>query len=199
MKLKIGTMMNFIGQQGCGKLFAIETIYELLGIFALKNVDELTKIFGKFNALAATAILKNLNEIQDATELFNLQHKMKCTITQASGVIERKGVDAEESEIRNNFTCTCNDVNDIPAEKRNRRFQYFSCNNEFAGEREYFQNLCKDIQPQKQGEYNEKFMSILFPYFRTLDIQGFDAEDFIVQAILFAIMNPILSIPLGNA
>ncbi|KAA6315498.1 MAG: hypothetical protein EZS28_055412, partial [Streblomastix strix] len=57
VKLKIGTMMNFIGQQGCGKSFAIETIYELLGIFALKNVDELTKIFGKFNALASTAIL----------------------------------------------------------------------------------------------------------------------------------------------
>ncbi|KAA6381545.1 MAG: hypothetical protein EZS28_022929 [Streblomastix strix] len=35
VKLKIGTMMNFIGQQGCGKSFAIETIYELLGIFAL--------------------------------------------------------------------------------------------------------------------------------------------------------------------
>ncbi|KAA6356915.1 MAG: hypothetical protein EZS28_047558, partial [Streblomastix strix] len=81
-----------------------------------------------------------------------------------------------------NFTCTCNDVNAIPAEKGNRRFQYFTCNNEFAGEREYFQNLCKDIQPQKQGEYNEEFMGILLHYFRTLDIQRFDAEEFIVQA-----------------
>ncbi|KAA6329847.1 MAG: hypothetical protein EZS28_053569, partial [Streblomastix strix] len=81
-----------------------------------------------------------------------------------------------------NFTCTCNDVNAIPAEKGNRRFQYFTCNNEFAGECEYFQNLCKDIQPQKQGEYNEEFMGILLHYFRTLDIQGFDAEDSIVQA-----------------
>ncbi|KAA6394795.1 MAG: hypothetical protein EZS28_009676 [Streblomastix strix] len=182
VKLKIGTMINFIGQQGCGKSFAIETIYELLDIFALKNVDELTKVFGKFNALASTAILINFNEIQDATDSFNLQHKMKSAITQASGIIERKGVDSVESEIWNNFTCTSNDVNGIPAEKGNRRFQYFTCNNEFAGEREYFQNLCKDIQPQKQGEYNEEFMGILLHYFRTLDIQGFDAEDFIVQA-----------------
>ncbi|KAA6366924.1 MAG: hypothetical protein EZS28_037549, partial [Streblomastix strix] len=88
-------------------------------------------------------------------------------ITQASGIIERKRVDAEETEIWSNFTCTCNDVNGIPAEK---------------GEREYFQNLCKDIHPQKQDEYNEEFMSVLLHYFRTLDIQGFDAEDFIVQA-----------------
>ncbi|KAA6366475.1 MAG: hypothetical protein EZS28_037998 [Streblomastix strix] len=35
---------------------------------------------------------------------------------------------------------------------------------------------------KKQGEYNEEFMDILLHYFRTLDIQGFDAEDFIVQA-----------------
>ncbi|KAA6400408.1 MAG: hypothetical protein EZS28_004058 [Streblomastix strix] len=117
VKLKIGTMMNFIGQQGCGKSFAFETIYELLGIFALKNVDELSKIFGKFNALAATAILINFNEIQDATDSFNLQHKMKSAITQASGIVERKGVDSVESEIWSNFTCTCNDVNANPAEK----------------------------------------------------------------------------------
>ncbi|KAA6368563.1 MAG: hypothetical protein EZS28_035911 [Streblomastix strix] len=182
VKLKIGTMMNFIGQYGCGKSFAIETIYELLGIFALKNVDELTKIFGKFNALASTAILINFNEISDATDSFNLQHKMKSAITQASGIIERKGIDSVESEIWSNFTCTCNDVNAIPAEKGNRRFQYFTCNNEFAGEREYFQNLCKDIQPQKQGEYNDEFMGVLLHYFRTLDIEGFDAEEFIVQA-----------------
>ncbi|KAA6358478.1 MAG: hypothetical protein EZS28_045995 [Streblomastix strix] len=89
-KLKIGTMMNFIGQQGCGKSFAIETIQELLGIFALNNVDELSKIFDKFNALAATAILINFNEIQDATDSFNLQHKMMSAITQASGIVERK-------------------------------------------------------------------------------------------------------------
>ncbi|KAA6401725.1 MAG: hypothetical protein EZS28_002753 [Streblomastix strix] len=182
VKLKIGTMMNFIGQQGCGKSFAIEAIYELLGIFALMNVDELTKIFGKFNALASTAILINFNEISDATDSFNLQHKMKSAITQASGIIERKGTDSQENEIWSNFTFTCNDMNAILAEKSNRRFKYFTCNNEFAGEREYFQNLCQDIQPQKQREYNEEFMGILLHYFRILDIQGFDAEDFIVQA-----------------
>ncbi|KAA6363569.1 MAG: hypothetical protein EZS28_040904, partial [Streblomastix strix] len=99
VKLKIGTMMNFIGQQRCGKSFAIETIYELLGIFALNNVDELTKIFGKFNALASTVILINFNEISDATDSFNLQHKMKSAITQASGKIERKGLDSQENEI----------------------------------------------------------------------------------------------------
>ncbi|KAA6365735.1 MAG: hypothetical protein EZS28_038738 [Streblomastix strix] len=144
----IGTMMNFIGQQRCGKSFTIETIYELLDILALKKVDEFTKIFGKFNALAATAILINFNEIQDATDSFNLLDKMKSAITQASGIIEHKGVDSVESEIQSNFTCTCNDVNAIPTEK---------------------------------------------------DIQGFDAEDTIVQTTLFAIINPMLSIPLNNA
>ncbi|KAA6349207.1 MAG: hypothetical protein EZS28_051942 [Streblomastix strix] len=160
-------MMNFIGSQGCGKSFAIETIYELLGVIALKNVDELTKIFGKFNALASTAILINFNEISDATETFNLQHKIKSSITQSSGIIERKGIDSQECEIWSNFTLTCNDTNSIPPEK---------------GNREYFQNLCKDIQPIKQGEYNEEFMGILLHFFRTLDIKGFDAEEFIVQA-----------------
>ncbi|KAA6402669.1 MAG: hypothetical protein EZS28_001799 [Streblomastix strix] len=107
---------------------------------------------------------------------------MKSAITQASGIIERKGVDSVESEIWSNSKRTCNDMNEIPAEKGNRRFQYFTCNNEFAGEREYFQNLCKDIQLQKQSEFNEEFIGILLNYFRTLDIQGFDAEEFIVQA-----------------
>ncbi|KAA6363910.1 MAG: hypothetical protein EZS28_040563 [Streblomastix strix] len=92
---------------------------------------------------------------------------MKSAITQASGKIERKGLDSQENEIWSNFTYTCNDMNAIPAEK---------------GEREYFQNLCQDIQPQKQGEYFEEFIGILLHYFRTLDIQGFDAEDFIVYA-----------------
>ncbi|KAA6403493.1 MAG: hypothetical protein EZS28_000976 [Streblomastix strix] len=115
------TFENLEKTTGCRKSFVIETIYELLGIFALKNVYELTKIFGKFNALASTAILINFNEISDATDSFNLQHKMKSAITQASGIIERKGIDSQESEIWSNFACTCNDMNAIPAEKCNRR------------------------------------------------------------------------------
>ncbi|KAA6392901.1 MAG: hypothetical protein EZS28_011574 [Streblomastix strix] len=72
---------------------------KLNGILTLKNVDEVVKIFGKFNSLAATAILINFNEIQDVTVSFNLKHKMKNTITQVIGIIERKEVDAEETEI----------------------------------------------------------------------------------------------------
>lgn len=74
---------------------------------------------------------------------------MKSDIIQASGIIERKRVSAEITEIWNSFTCTSNDIIEIPAEKRNRRIHYFICNNEFICEHEYFKNLCKGIQPQK--------------------------------------------------
>ncbi|KAA6376889.1 MAG: hypothetical protein EZS28_027585 [Streblomastix strix] len=119
VKLKIGTMMNFIGSQCYVKSFAIETIQDLFDTYALKNVDELNKIFGKFNSLASTAVVINFNEINDASEGFPLTTKMKSSITQAKCQIERKGQDAIEYELWNSYTGTFNDSNPILIEKGN--------------------------------------------------------------------------------
>ncbi|KAA6402638.1 MAG: hypothetical protein EZS28_001837 [Streblomastix strix] len=62
-----------------------------------------------------------------------------------------------------NYTGTFNDANAIPIEKVNRRFQQLTCNNEFAGNRKYFNDLCNNIKPTQQ------------------DIKEFNAEDFIVE------------------
>ena len=54
---------------------------------------------------------------------------------------------------------------------------YFEVNNEKAGDEEYFNKLCKPIQPVKQGPYNPEFMGVLLYYMRNkIDVSDFNPE-----------------------
>ena len=175
--VKNGSMPIIHGSQGSGKSFPIEVFCELLGVFALANVDNMDKVFGKFNSLIAKHLVINLNEPPDAGDKSRFEEIIKSKISQRLTIQESKGVDQFEVESWSNYTMTTNNPNPVRDEKGNRRFIYYPTNNEKSGDKEYFNNLCKNIQAKKQGDYNPEFMSLLLHYMRTqIDVSDFDAE-----------------------
>ena len=175
--VKNGTMPIVWGSQGSGKSFAVEVFCDLLGYYSLANVDDLDKVFGKFNGLIGQHLLININEPPEATEKFTFGGKIKSKLTQKKHIQETKGIDQINVNSWANYSMTTNNSDPIRSEKGDRRSIYFAVNNEKCGDEEYFNNLCKPIQPKKQGPYNKEFMGILLHYMRTkIDLTDFNPE-----------------------
>ena len=175
--VKNGTLPIVWGAQGSGKSFAVEVFCDLLGYYSLANVDDLDKVFGKFNGLIGQHLLININEPPEATEKFAFNGKIKSKLTQKKHIQETKGIDQIEMNSWANYSMTTNNSDPIRSEKGDRRSIYFAVNNEKCGDEEYFNNLCKPIQPEKQGPYNKEFMGVLLHYMRTqIDLTGFNPE-----------------------
>ena len=181
--VKNGTMPIVWGAQGTGKSFAVETFCDLLGYYGLANVDDLDKVFGKFNGLIGQHLLININEPPNADEKFEFTGKIKSKLTQKKHIQETKGIDSIEIVSYANFCVTTNNPSPVQEEKGDRRIIYFEVNNEKAGDEEYFNELCKPIQPIKQGPYNPNFMGVLLYYMRhEIDVTDFNPER-LVRAI----------------
>ena len=178
--VKNGTMMIVHGAQGSGKSIAIELFAELFGRYALPNVDDLEKVFGKFNGLIADNLFINFNEPPESDDKFRFNGKIKAKLTQKSIIRETKGIDSIERNSWANYTMTTNNENPIREEKGDRRMIYFRTNNEKVGDDEYFNNLCKDFQPKRQGDYNKEYMGILLYYMQTqIDVSNWNPEKLI--------------------
>ena len=180
--VKNGTMPIMYGSQGSGKSMFVETMCELLGHLAVSNADDLDKVFGKFNKMNENKVLIVLNEISEATDKFAYSEKMKSRITQTNTLIESKGVDTRIGLNYANYIMTANYPDPIVSQKGDRRSIYFPTNNKYCGDMDYFTELFKDIQPKKQGEYNQKFMGILLHYMLTqFDPDSFNFEKLIIE------------------
>jgi hypothetical protein len=58
---------------------------------------------------------------------------------------------------------------------------YFQTNNDKVGDRIYFNDLLRTIQPEEQEDYNIEFMGVLLHYLRTqVNIEGWNAQDLII-------------------
>ena len=175
--VKNSTLPIIHGAQGSGKSFPIEVFGDLMGNYALVNVDDMDKVFGKFNCLIGNHLFININEPPEASDKFKFTDKIKSKITQKEHIQQTKGVDSVETISWANYTMTTNNASPIHEEKGNRRFIYYQTNNCKCGDKEYFDKLCKPIQPTKQGEYNKEFMGILLHYMKTqIDVSDFDGE-----------------------
>ena len=175
--VKNGTMPIIHGAQGSGKSFAVEVFGELLGNYALVNVDDLDKVFGKFNGLIGQHLLININEPPESDKKFSFTGKIKAKTTQKKTIQETKGVDSVEVDSWANYMMITNNPSPIQEEKGSRRSIYFQTNNCKCGDESYFDNLCKPIQENKQGEYNKQFMGVLLHYMKTeIDISDFNPE-----------------------
>ena len=61
-----------------------------------------------------------------------------------------------------------NGIQKIPSGVRApRRIIYYPTFNGYSGDTEYFKQLCKPIQPKKQGDYNPEYMGVLLHYMKT--------------------------------
>ena len=180
--VKNGTMPIIHGSQGSGKSFPVECFCEILGIFALANVDDLDKVFGKFNGLIGRHLVININEPPEANEKFKYLGKIKSKLTQKKTIQETKGIDQIEIDSWANYLMTTNNPNPIQEEKGNRRIIYYPTFNGYSGDTEYFKQLCKPIQPKKQGDYNPEYMGVLLHYMKTqINITDFNPEALIMK------------------
>ena len=178
--VKNGTLPIIYGAQGSGKSFLIEVFADLIGYFALSNVDDLDKVFGKFNGLIGRNLLICINETPESTEKFKYLNKIKSKLTEVETVMETKGVDQISIKSWANYILTSNNPNPIQEEKGDRRLIYFETNNQYCGDEEYFNSLCKPIQEKKKGPFNAEFMGVLLHYMKTqIDVSEFNAESLI--------------------
>jgi hypothetical protein len=170
-------MPSISGAQGCGKSFFVEVFSAILGIYALPNVDDMDKVFGKFNSLIARHLLININESPDSEGKFKYNNKIKTLTTQANTIQGSKGIDQIEIKCYANFMITTNNKNAVTFEKGDRRNIHFVCNSKYCGNQEYFNQLCKPWQSQKQGPYDPELMGLLLHYMKTqIDTSDYDAE-----------------------
>lgn len=175
--VKNGTFPIVHGDQGSGKSFPIEVFCNLIGIYAVENIDDLDKVFGKFNILISNHILININEPPDANDKFKFTGKIKSKTTQVKTILETKGIDQANIESWANYSMTTNNWNPVVSEVGDRRLIFFGTDNSQCGEETYFNELCKPIQPVRQGPYNKEFMGILLHYMRTqIDLSDFNPE-----------------------
>ena len=137
-------------------------------------------MFGKFNGLIADNLFINFNEPPESDDKFRFNSKIKAKLTQKSIIRETKGIDSIEINSWANYTMTSNNENPIREEKGDRRMIYFRTNNEKVGDDEYFNNLCKDFQPKRQGDYNKEYMGILLYYMQTqINVKDWNPEKLI--------------------
>lgn len=175
--VKNGTMPIVHGAQGSGKSIPAEVFCELFGLYGCKNLDDMEKIFGHFNGWALGLLVCVINEPPEADDKFKYFGKIKARVTQAETVGEKKNVDSGLSTSWLNYTLTTNEYTPIQEERGNRRLIYFATNNSKCGDESYFNRLMKNIQPVKQGEYNELFMRVLLTFMlNEIDVEGWNAE-----------------------
>ena len=178
--VKNGTLPIIHGAQGSGKSIVVEVFGDLIGNYALVNVDDLDKVFGKFNGLIGQHLYININEPPEADQKFAFSGKIKAKTTQKNIIQETKGVDSIEAVSWANYTMTTNNPSPVQEEKGNRRYIYFKTNDSKCGDKEYFNQLMKSIQAEKQGDYNKEFMGVLLHYMkREIDVEDYDPEDLI--------------------
>ena len=90
----------------------------------------------------------------------------KKRITGSTVDIEAKGVDVRPGvENLSNFCFTSNNFNPIKIEDTDRRYFIITTSSEVRGDIKYFNDLYKNIKPDRNGAYNKEFMEALMYYY----------------------------------
>ncbi len=177
---KVGACIINTGEQGCGKTITFSTMASLLGIHASPNENEMDRLFGRFNSRLEDISLFVINEVGEAGERFPYAEKMKAAITESDITIERKGLDSYQTKQYANFIITTNSYCPIREQRGSRRYLYLESNNEYVGNKEYFQSLTSNMF-NSDGSRNKKFMGILLHYLLTRDTKDFRLEEVVVS------------------
>ena len=143
---RTNVMIMIRGQEGCGKNILLNMIaYGLIGDdYAIATSSPEKQFFGNFNSLLQNRIFTLINEGQHG--LRNCMDNIKDLITEDRINIEKKGIDAISLKNYNNFIGDTNNWNILNISSNDRRFVFFNCNNEYAGNEDYFIPLVNDLK-----------------------------------------------------
>lgn len=144
--IKTNVMIMIRGMEGCGKNVLLNAIaYGLIGSdYAIATSSPEKQFFGNFNSLLQNRIFSIINEGQHG--LRSCMDNIKDLITEDRINIEKKGIDAVSLQNYNNFIGDTNNWNILNISPNDRRFVFFNCNNEYAGNEDYFTLLVNDLK-----------------------------------------------------
>ena len=140
-------MIMLKGLEGCGKnIFINMFAYGIIGKeYATATSIPEKQFFGQFNSSLQNRVLAVINEGKNG--LRECIDRLKDFITEETISIEKKGKEPIILDNYCNFIGDTNNWNILNISPTDRRFVWLECNNEFVGNKEYFDELadvCKN-------------------------------------------------------
>jgi hypothetical protein len=159
-----------LGDQGTGKNKHLEPIRDIIGkrhyISSAKEDD----FFGDYAEGFQNKLIVNMNEVEGKNTM-DLQGRIKSFITEDQITVNMKFVRPIQIKNYSLLTIFSNKVNPIQIDVRSgdRRFFVVKAKGQFKGKRKYWDRVSEIFQ-------GEKFLSSLYKYFCSINLEGFNAE-----------------------
>jgi hypothetical protein len=132
---------TFIGKQGGGKGTEMCLLTKMLGPSkVLESSDPSRDVWGTFNGLMANTFLVNLNELSKKDTLES-EGKIKTLVTDATLLINNKGVNSYPITSYHRFIITSNNEDPIKTTHDDRRNFIMRSSDELIGNTEYFKHM----------------------------------------------------------
>lgn len=131
------------GIEGCGKGVWADTFGSLFGKHYCHLIDT-ERLVGKFNSFLADSIIVFADEVLWPGDR-KAGNILKGLVTESVVYRESKGVDVIEVENLSRVIIASNEDWIIPAGPQSRRWLVLNCDGKAAGNRKYFDTLCKEI------------------------------------------------------
>ena len=150
-------MIMLKGLEGCGKnIFINMFAYGIIGKeYATATSIPEKQFFGQFNSSLQSRVLAIINEGKNG--LRECIDRLKDFITEDSISIEKKGKEPIILDNFCNFIGDTNNWNILNISPTDRRFVWLECNNEYVGNKEYFDELADACK-------NDEVLSAFFHY-----------------------------------
>jgi hypothetical protein len=165
---KNGTVLVFIGPQGCGKnILCNFLMHDLIGKRYSTTIKNLNKITQRFNSLLEHKLLITLDEVSNIEKNYHKTFDLlKNLITENTQQLERKGLDPITINDYCNYIMLSNNYYPVKVEGMDRRYCIFDCSGRYVSNTDYFIKLKKS--------FNQKTADAFHDFLLKFDITKFE-------------------------
>jgi hypothetical protein len=169
-EIKNGTVLVFVGKQGCGKgIFGKFLAEYLIGEKYSSIIPNIDKITGRFNSILKNKLLIILDEISNIKKEYHKTFDiMKNLITDNRRIIENKGIDPIEVDDFCNYIMFTNNYYPVRCEGGDRRYCIIECGGKYIGNKKYFDNLV--------NSFNEESANVFHTFLSKIKIDDINLE-----------------------
>jgi putative DNA primase/helicase len=165
---KNGTVLVFIGAQGCGKNILCNFLMnDLIGKRYSTTIKNLNKITQRFNSLLEHKILITLDEVSNIEKNYHKTFDLlKNLITENTQQLERKGLDPITIDDYCNYIMLSNNYYPVKVEGMDRRYAIFNCSGRYVSNTDYFIKL--------KESFTDKVANAFHDFLIKFDISKYD-------------------------
>lgn len=165
--IKTGVVLSIVGAEGIGKTLFTKFINKLIGNDKyLETNDPELHIFGRFANWYDKSVIV-LNDYNPGETRGKDSDKFKSIITETKTVLDRKGINAIETNNYSNFITTTNSYNPVKKTNESRRYLVFEASSCKKGDSSYFRKLDEYINDDGNLLY-------MYNYFKNYDLTIFN-------------------------